>query len=124
VAEVGYGIVRLADGARKAPLKETADQLSSAFAGHVLAFDADAAALYAAIVGDRERAGAPIDGFDAQLAAICRAHSATLATRNVKTSPTRESTSSIRATTVHSAAAEHHIANGRAALRDERASRC
>jgi predicted nucleic acid-binding protein len=29
-------------------------------------------------------AGTPIDGFDAQIASICRAHDATLATRNVK----------------------------------------
>ena len=39
---------------------------------------------YAAVVAERERAGAPIDGFDAQIAAICLAHNATLATRNVK----------------------------------------
>lgn len=56
----------------------------SAFADHVLAFDATAAVDYAGIVSSRERAGTPIDGFDAQIAAICRARGATLATRNVK----------------------------------------
>jgi len=39
---------------------------------------------YARIVDLRERAGAPIDGFDAQIAAICRSQDASLATRNVK----------------------------------------
>lgn len=33
---------------------------------------------------ERERMGMPIDGFDAQIAAICRSHGAALATRNVK----------------------------------------
>ena len=33
---------------------------------------------------DRDRAGTPIDGFDAQIASICRTHNATLATRNDK----------------------------------------
>lgn len=84
VAEIGYGVERLPDGARKALLRATATQVFSAFVDHVLAFDAGAAALYGAIVSARERAGAPIDGFDAQIAAICRRHGAGLATRNVR----------------------------------------
>ena len=84
VAEIGYGVERLPEGARKALLRATAAHVFSAFAEQVLAFDADAAALYGAIVAARERGGAPIDGFDAQIAAICRRHSAALATRNVK----------------------------------------
>ena len=84
VAEIGYGIERLPYGARRTRLKTTAQQLFSVFAEHVLAFDAVAAELYGAIVYGRERLGAPIDGFDAQIAAICGVHSATLATRNVK----------------------------------------
>jgi toxin FitB len=36
------------------------------------------------VVTRRGRAGLPIDGFDAQIAAICRANEAQLATRNVK----------------------------------------
>jgi len=31
-----------------------------------------------------KHAGLPIDGFDAQIAAVCRMHDAALATRNVK----------------------------------------
>jgi predicted nucleic acid-binding protein len=84
VAEIGYGIERLPDGARKTLLATTAQQLFSAFAEHVLAFEGAAAGVYGSIVSGRDRAGAPIDGFDAQIASICRAHGATLATRNVK----------------------------------------
>jgi toxin FitB len=36
------------------------------------------------IVSRRDRAGLPIDGFDAQIASICHAHDAALATRNLK----------------------------------------
>jgi predicted nucleic acid-binding protein len=50
VAEIAYGIERLPDGARKALLRATAAQVFSAFAEHVLAFDADAASLYGTIV--------------------------------------------------------------------------
>ncbi|MBA3840325.1 MAG: VapC toxin family PIN domain ribonuclease, partial [Thermoleophilaceae bacterium] len=38
----------------------------------------------ATIVIRRERAGLPIDGFDAQIASICHTHGAALATRNLK----------------------------------------
>jgi predicted nucleic acid-binding protein len=38
---------------------------------------------YAAIASSRERAGKPIAGFDALIAAVCRCHSAALLTRNV-----------------------------------------
>lgn len=84
LAEVLHGIERLPDGRRKNLLKATAQDVFSAFADHLLAFDATAAMEYARLVSLRERAGAPIDGFDAQIAAICRVHGATLATRNVK----------------------------------------
>ena len=84
LAEVRYGIERLPDGRRKDLLRAAAEDVFSAFPDHILAFDADAAADYAVIASSRDRAGAPIDGFDAQIAAICRTHGATLATRNVK----------------------------------------
>jgi toxin FitB len=54
------------------------------FAERVLAFDAEAALVCATVVSGRDRAGLPIDGFDAQIAAICRVHRAALATRNAK----------------------------------------
>jgi predicted nucleic acid-binding protein len=84
IAEVLYGIARLPDGRPKTLLESTAKDVFTAFADQILAFDARAAQEYAAVVSVRERVGAPIDGFDAQIAAICRSHGATLATRNVK----------------------------------------
>lgn len=83
LAEVRYGIERLPNGRRKDVLRAAAEDVFSRFADHVLPFDASAAVDYAEVVSARERAGAPIDGFDAQIAAICRARGATLATRNV-----------------------------------------
>jgi len=84
LAEVRYGIARLPDGRRKNDLSQAADEVFGAFPEQVLPFDAAAAATYADVVTDRDRAGQPIDGFDAQIAAICRSRQATLATRNTK----------------------------------------
>lgn len=82
--EIGYGIQRLADGHRKDLLQGAAEEVFSAFTEQVLSFDVAAARQYGQIVGDRERSGAPVEGFDAQIASICRVHGAALATRNVK----------------------------------------
>lgn len=84
LAEIRYGIERLTAGRRKDLLNAIADDLFTAFEDQVLPFDAGAATQYRAIVTRRDRAGLPIDGFDAQIASICHSHRATLATRNVK----------------------------------------
>lgn len=84
LAEIRYGIERLPDGRRKDLMRITAEDLFTAFADQILPFDAAAAARYASIVTRREGAGLPIDGFDAQIASICHAHDAALATRNIK----------------------------------------
>jgi toxin FitB len=75
---------RLPDGDRKDRLVAAASQVFAAFSEYVLPFDADAAAHYAVIVAHRDRVGLPIEGFDAQIAAICHARGAALATRNVE----------------------------------------
>lgn len=84
LAEVRCGIERLPDGSRKQLLRDVADEVFAAFEQQVLPFDMTAASRYPAIVRERDHAGAPIDGFDAQIAAICRSHGAALATRNTK----------------------------------------
>jgi len=85
VAELLYGVARLPDGARKSRLK---DGISKMIDGHlrdrVLAFDHAAAVHYAEIVAGRDEIGRPITVADAQIAAICRARHAILATRNVR----------------------------------------
>jgi predicted nucleic acid-binding protein len=82
LAEVRYGIERLPDGQRKTLLRSTADEVFGGFEEQILPFDARAALRYATIVSGRDRAGRPIEGFDAQIASICREHQAALATRN------------------------------------------
>jgi len=84
VAEILHGIERLADGERKAQLRGAASDVFAAFTDQVLAFDGAAAASYALVVAGRDHAGRPINGYDAQIAAICRTTGATLATRNVR----------------------------------------
>lgn len=83
VAEICHGIERLADEPRRDALRATADELFSVFDERVLPFDRAAAAQYALVVTDRADARLPIGGMDAQIAAVCRARGATLATRDV-----------------------------------------
>lgn len=84
VAEIRYCLERLPDGRRKDSLLAIATEVFAAFSEFVEPFDADAAVWYATIVAYRDRLGLPIDGFDAQTAAICRTRGAALATRNAK----------------------------------------
>ncbi len=82
-AELLYGVERLPDGRRKTELAAAVHGLlSDDFQGRVLAFDEPAAGRYAEIVCRRERLGRAIAVADAQIAAVCRAIGATLATRN------------------------------------------
>jgi predicted nucleic acid-binding protein len=60
-----------------------AAEIFDAFADQVLPVDSAAAEHYAIIASSRERAGKPISGFDALIAAVCRSLGAALATRNV-----------------------------------------
>ncbi|KAG0163893.1 hypothetical protein DFQ28_011034 [Apophysomyces sp. BC1034] len=83
VAELRYGIERLPEGRRKAALhKAERAMLEQDFAGRVLAFDETAALHYGPLVAVREAMGRPISLADAQIAAICQCHGASLATRN------------------------------------------
>src|SRR5262249_30864078 len=84
VAEILYGIERLAAGRRKDLLRAAAAEVFATFRDWVLPFDASAAAIYPQIVEARDRLGRPINGFDAEIAAICRFGRHSLATRNVK----------------------------------------
>ena len=83
LAEIRYGIARLPDGRRKQTLLDTADDIFGTFDEQILPVDAAAAEQYALIASARERAGKPIAGFDALIAAVCRSQGSALATRNV-----------------------------------------
>jgi len=84
VAEIRYGLERLAEGTAKQSLLAAATELFAASSDYIQPFDADAAIRYATIVASRDRLGLPIDGFNAQIVAICRTRGAVLATRNAK----------------------------------------
>lgn len=84
-AELSYGVARMPAGRRKARLADRVRQLiGEDFAGRLLPFDEQAAEQYGSIAAMRERSGQPIAMADAQIAAICRARRAQLATRNLK----------------------------------------
>ncbi|MGI8310045.1 type II toxin-antitoxin system VapC family toxin [Saccharopolyspora hattusasensis] len=84
-AELLYGVSRLPDGHRKTALTAAVHALlNDDFHGRVEPFDALAATHYAVVVSERDKLGRPISAADAQIAAICRARRATLATRNIK----------------------------------------
>ena len=84
-AELMFGVARLDDGARKQQLAGSVSAMLEAdFAGQVLPFDLAAASVYAQLVAQRERIGQAIAMADAQIASICLAHGAILATRNQK----------------------------------------
>lgn len=85
VAEIRLGLALLPEGQRKRDLTDRAEaMLREDFGEGCLAFDAAAAAEYAAIVAHRTGLGRPISVEDAQIAAIARAGGLTLATRNTK----------------------------------------
>lgn len=84
VAEIRYGLDRLPAGKRRDDMRAAACAVFAAFSDHILPFDTAAAIHYALLVTERDQAGLPIGAFDAQIAAICLAHGAPLATRNGK----------------------------------------
>ncbi len=82
-AEILYGIALLSAGKRRDELSQAAHLMfSEDFAGRVLPFDQAAAVAFANIASQRRHNGTPISQADAQIAAICYTHAATIATRN------------------------------------------
>ena len=83
-AEIRVGIAFLPDGRRKRDLAEAAERaFSLLFSERILAFDSEAARMYAVIAATRRSAGRPISHADCQIAAIARSHQAQVATRDV-----------------------------------------
>lgn len=83
-AEILYGIGILPEGNRKRRLESAAHIVfQEELANHILPFDSKSAEQFAVISAQRRSQGKPISQFDAQIAAICRAQGAAIATRNV-----------------------------------------
>lgn len=84
VWELCYGIDRMVRGRRRTELSDAVEQVLRDTRGGILAFDEAAARCAARMRVSRERAGRPVATADVQIAGICEAHGAALATRNVK----------------------------------------
>ena len=83
LAEVLYGVEALPPGKRRMRLLAAVQTMfAGVFEGRILAFDEEAARIFAGIVVSRDAAGRPISQFDAMIAAIARCHRAAVATRN------------------------------------------
>ena len=85
VGEIRLGLALLPDGRRKRRLSDLAELMfREEFGDRCLPYDVLASADYAQIVAARRRRGRPISVEDAQIAAIARSASLTIATRNAK----------------------------------------
>ena len=83
-AEVLYGVAALPKGRRKEALAAAAELMfQEDLAGRILPFDGNGAVHYAKLVIDRRDSGAPIEAFDALIAAATLAAGAGIATRDV-----------------------------------------
>ena len=82
-AELRYGLALLPEGKKRVALSQAIEAiLNEDFQDRILPFDRRSALAYAFIAKERRDAGRPISQFDAQIAAIARAHGASVATRN------------------------------------------
>lgn len=84
-AEIGYGIGALPEGKRKTSLSAASTLMfNTVFDKKTLPFNNLAASHYPQVVLTRKNNGNDITVMDAELAAICLANNAVLATRNTK----------------------------------------
>jgi predicted nucleic acid-binding protein len=83
-AEILHGVAAMPAGRRRNALAAIADAIfAEDFDGRILSFSSRAARYYADIVTARRRAGNPIEGFDALIAAIAREAGGDIATRDI-----------------------------------------
>ncbi|MDE0160146.1 MAG: type II toxin-antitoxin system VapC family toxin [Acidimicrobiaceae bacterium] len=84
-AELRYGVLVMPAGHRRDVVSAALDaMLLEDFGGRVLPFDSAAANAYAAIAAARRAIGRPVCQSDAQIAAIARSRSMSVATRNIR----------------------------------------
>lgn len=83
-AELYYGWSILPDGRRKQVRGDLIDRTVEQFAGRIVPFDLDAAIEYGGLMAAARATGRALPILDGQIAAIARARSARLATRNVR----------------------------------------
>ena len=85
VAEISYGLARLPKGKRKRDLENRFRKfVEMGFGERVMAFDKKSAEIYGEIVFTREKAGKPIEAFDAMIVATAISCEAGIATRDTR----------------------------------------
>ncbi len=83
LAELAYGIARLADGIRRRGLEARLTEWRLRYATRTVAFGASAAMRYGPMLAAATAAGRPMSLPDAQISAIALDEQAAVATRNV-----------------------------------------
>jgi predicted nucleic acid-binding protein len=84
ISELYFGMEIQDEGKRKQWLRESiSDIIQNGLQGRILAFDQDAALIYAEIAAKRRSQGRPISIPDAQIASIVRSYTMILVTRNI-----------------------------------------
>lgn len=84
IAEMAYGIEKLAEGRRRERLRTALERLAERFGDRLLSFDLRAAWVYGDILATARKAGRPMSVPDAVMAAIAKTNDCALATRNIK----------------------------------------
>jgi predicted nucleic acid-binding protein len=84
VAEMAFGIEKLAEGRRREDLLSGLNRLVTEFADRLFDFNVKAAWAYARILATTRKRGRPMSVPDAAIAAIAAANDCALATRNVE----------------------------------------
>jgi predicted nucleic acid-binding protein len=84
VAEMAFGIEKLAEGQRRADLLAALHRLVTAFADRLFDFNLKAAWAYGRILAGARKGGRPMSVPDAAIAAIAAANDCALATHNVE----------------------------------------
>jgi len=82
-AELLTGVSTMPEGRRRNTVGQAVEEFLASLSGRIWSFDEPAAVEYAAIVAERRADGHPIGVVDAQIAAIARSRSASVATRDV-----------------------------------------
>jgi len=84
IAEIAYGISKIAPDQRAARLSAGLDEWRRRFADRIFPLTEEAALDYGALMGDAARRGALMSAPDGMIAAIARVNGGKLATRNIR----------------------------------------
>jgi toxin FitB len=84
LSELYFGAWLVKEHSRRDGLFQSINRIRAGYGARMLDFDEAAAELFGRICSERQHRGHVIETKDAQIAAICLVHGATLATRNVR----------------------------------------